>query len=1131
LAKIIMVLTIIGAGFFCLQMLPIGQPKVSQAAGQSQVLISEVQITGGAGKTENDFIELFNPNNFSVNLKGYRLVKRSKTGAADSSIKSWSADAFIPPNGYYLWANSNYTDIAATPDATTTATVSDDNGIALRFGPADTGVIIDSLAWGEAQNIFIEGQVFPTNPGANQSLERRLNLDINNNSLDFFIQENSNPQNSLSVTLPPTAQCGNGQVESGEQCDDGNLTNGDGCSSSCQAETDLTPPSPSPGEENNTASSSDAAGSPPLQGGQIQGGRENNFGEVVINELVSDPADNEVEWIELYNKTAREIDLSGWWLEDGSKTRTKLSGSLTSGGPSRFKVAEKPAGNLNNGGEIVILYDPGGKIIDQLVYGNWPDGNLEDNAPAAPDPMSLARKFDGYNTFNNVNDFILTLTPTKGAGNLIQAEDESGVEAKAKFDFSNDIFISEILPNPTGDDAKLEFIEIYNAGARQVDLTGWSLSNEDNKKVNLEKISTSTKIQAGEYLALFRPRTKIVLRNDQGEAKLYQPLADKPVMTVIYKNVKEGWSYNLDNPPNPLYQGGAAQGGKLDGEWQWSETITPGAANVVLAVNHAPIVEFSWQKDILAGRPVIFDSSDTDDLDGDSLKYTWDFGDGFKNSLANPEHTFFKAGLYQVKLAVSDGKEIAEKVKSLKIVAGSSAGGVNAETPLTPLLKGGENGIIINEIFPDPTGADIGQEWAELKNQGSAKINLLNWRLENGNGKYKFKNDLWLEVENFYVLNNTVSKLAFKNSEDIISLYDDLDALADQAEYTQAVQGQAYARGQNGKWFWTTKLTPSAENVISLAGSQSLVVNRAAGAAAEAGDYVETTLAQVKEMELGSLVKARGVVAVEPGILGAQIFYIISSSTDAEASAAKPADAGNSLVAETATLAAALNGGIIAAGQDVAVDKLAGKQAMAGIQIYNYKKDFPTLEVGDYIEVAGELAETQGELRIKTKIKNDISVKAHQTPPPALALNCDQVNEEAVGQLISLAGEITAKKSSAFYLDDGGDEVLVYLKKTAGIETKSLAAGQMVAATGILSKTGTGLRLLPRSNDDIVKINRVNEAADLKPQVLGEADQPAEWAVAERDKKLELFKYLLIIAGGIIIILVGLFIKAAIKKG
>jgi cysteine-rich repeat protein len=32
------------------------------------------------------------------------------------------------------------------------------------------------------------------------------------------------------------SQCGNGQVDAGEQCDDGNNLNGDGCSSSCQLE-------------------------------------------------------------------------------------------------------------------------------------------------------------------------------------------------------------------------------------------------------------------------------------------------------------------------------------------------------------------------------------------------------------------------------------------------------------------------------------------------------------------------------------------------------------------------------------------------------------------------------------------------------------------------------------------------------------------------------------------------------------------------------------------------------------------------------------------------------------------------------------------------------------------------------
>jgi cysteine-rich repeat protein len=36
---------------------------------------------------------------------------------------------------------------------------------------------------------------------------------------------------------PPPPVCGNGVVETGEQCDDGNTTSGDGCSSTCTIET------------------------------------------------------------------------------------------------------------------------------------------------------------------------------------------------------------------------------------------------------------------------------------------------------------------------------------------------------------------------------------------------------------------------------------------------------------------------------------------------------------------------------------------------------------------------------------------------------------------------------------------------------------------------------------------------------------------------------------------------------------------------------------------------------------------------------------------------------------------------------------------------------------------------------
>ncbi|MBU0722291.1 lamin tail domain-containing protein [Patescibacteria group bacterium] len=1040
--KIIIILTAVSVGFFCFK---------NVCLAIDYVVISEVQITGGVGKTENDFIEIYNFNNFQVNLKGYRLVKRTKTGITDTSIKSWTTDVFIPANGYYLWANSNYTNISTTPDATTTAAISNDNGIAIRFGAEDTGAIIDSVAWGGAQNIFIEGLIFPTNPGDNQSLARKLNLDTNNNSVDFFVQEKPNPQNSSIVIVPsPTAECGNGNVEDGEQCDDGNLINSDGCNSICQTEND---------EQSNEKNISTSTANVVIQ--QIY-----NFGDVLINEFVSDPADNEVEWVEIYNKIDKEIDLTGWWIEEGSKAKTKLTGIISSSGSGRYKVFEKPAGSLNNDGDIIILYDSSGKIIDQAVYGNWDDGDKNNNAPVASDPFSMARKFDGYNTFNNANDFSVTIKPTKGASNIIQVEDEVSLEAKAKFDFSNDIFISEILPNPIGDDTKLEFIEIYNAGQREVDLTGWSLSNEDDKKKNLENIATSTIIKAGKYLAFFRPRAKIVLHNDQGQVKLFQPLADKPLMLVDYKNVKEGWSYNLiEKSSPPCFV-------KVDEEcWEWSETLTPGAMNVFKIVNHAPEVEFSFKSPALVNIPVIFDNSDTVDQDDDKLKFSWDFGDGFKNNLANPEHTYLKTGIYKVKLAVSDGKEKAEKIKSVKVVGRVDELNINVQLPYPSLARG----IIINEIFPNPDGADVGQEWLELKNTSLNNANLLNWRVENGNGKYKFKSQQMLKAGAFYVLNNAQSKLALKNTDDVINLYNDLDELVDTVEYANTAEGESYAIGANSNWFWTTKVTPAKENIISLADSKSIIAAWTSKAVLGADGYIETTLEKIKELEIGSLVKIKGTVAVEPGILGVQIFYIVGSP---------------------------------------------------GMQIYNYKKDFPMLKVGDYIEVTGELTQSQDEFRIKTKDKNDINVIERKQAPVALALSCDAINEENVGQLITIMGEITDKKNSTLYVDDGSDEIQIYIKKNTGIDTKILASGQQVSITGILSKTKTGLRLMPRYQTDIVKINSTNE---LSPQVFGEVVKSKEWDVAQRDKKLELLKYLLIIAGGVIIILAGLFVKARRK--
>lgn len=861
--------------------------------------------------------------------------------------------------------------------------------------------------------------------------------------------------------------CGNGVLETGEACDDGNVNNGDGCDSSCQTET------AAGGTGENAAIPPD----PPLSRGV-------SSGEVVINELVSDPADDEVEWIELYNNADREIDLTGWWLEDGSKAKTKLSGIIKAGGSGRYQIIEQPKGNLNNSGDLVMLYTSDSRLIDRLAYGDWDDGNLNDNAPVAHDPDSLARLSDGYNTFNNADDFAVTDRTTKGSSNLIQTQEEGSAAAKASFDFSDRIYLWEILPNPSGNDAQGEFIEIFNADSRAVNLTGWSLSNEDGKKINFEKFATSTIIQAGEYLAFFRPATKLVLHNDQGEARLFQPLADQPLRAVSYQDVKEGWSY--DNAKIANYDANAANNANAD--WVWSKTPTPGAANIITAASQPLEADFGFPDHVFAGQPVVFDSSDTLDSGSGILKYSWDFGDGFKNTLANPEHTFFQAGAYQVQLTVSNDQETATKEKSLVVAASATPLALGEKIILSPALAAEQ--VIFNELLPNPAGADTGQEWLELKNPTGQRINLLNWRVENENGKYKFKNDLWLEAGGLYLLSNSVSKLALKNSADTVSLYDGAGEPADQVQYMAAAQGEAYARGQNDKWFWTTKLTPGRENEISVAGSRSGAINQESGIEEKAEDYMEVDLDKVGELASGDLVKAQGVVAVLPGILGAQFFYIVSGSAGSSAAVASSSDAA----------------------------------VAAGVQIYNYKKDFPELKVGDSLIVSGEISQAQGEARIKTKSQEDMAVISHGPAPTALALACDQLSEENVGQLISLTGEITEKKSVSLYLDDGSGELLIYFKKTAGLSTAGATLGQTASVTGILTKTSTGLRLLPRSPDDL----DLESASGPEPQVLGASAAGDDWALAERNKKVELFKYLLIISGGVIMVLVGLLWK--VKK-
>lgn len=113
------------------------------------------------------------------------------------------------------------------------------------------------------------------------------------------------------------------------------------------------------------------------------------FAQVRINEVAwmgsSDNAN--AEWVELYNDSDSEINLTGWTLAIGDTSVISLKNSIAAQGyflmerTSDNSVPGVPmdmfyAGALSNDGKNLILKDSSGTVVQDLgISGKWPAGN------------------------------------------------------------------------------------------------------------------------------------------------------------------------------------------------------------------------------------------------------------------------------------------------------------------------------------------------------------------------------------------------------------------------------------------------------------------------------------------------------------------------------------------------------------------------------------------------------------------------------------------------------------------------------------------------------------------------------------------------------------------------------------
>jgi len=266
---------------------------------------------------------------------------------------------------------------------------------------------------------------------------------------------------------------------------------------------------------------------------------------LLINEIYSAPASGEKEWVELYNPTSTDVDLTDYSLKDGGVTAKNLSGTISHDGYFIFEVS---SGWLNNSGETLsLIYKPTSATIDQVNYGDWNDN--QDHQPLAPSlGKSLSRIPSGADTDNDKSDFRV-LTPSKNTENLLPV-------------YTNQIIINEIFPQPattSGD----EFIELYNLGSVDVDLSNWQLDDIAGSGSSPYTIPAGTIISASGYITFYNPVDHISL-NDTGDwARLVDPNDDEK-SSINYNSTNRGQSYS-----------------KFADNWQWTTTLTPGAENIL----------------------------------------------------------------------------------------------------------------------------------------------------------------------------------------------------------------------------------------------------------------------------------------------------------------------------------------------------------------------------------------------------------------------------------------------------------------------------------------------------------------------------------------------------------------------
>ncbi len=155
-------------------------PKISLAQNLP-IIINQVLIGQNEG-VKNEFIELYNPNDSPLNLEGYSLKKKTASGAESNLISNKNFLGVIPTKGFFLISSSEFKEIKADLNYSSTASLSINNSLLLYNQNKE---VIDKIGWGDSSDFYQKPIINPKN---NEVIKRiKFNYDNPKNAEDFII--------------------------------------------------------------------------------------------------------------------------------------------------------------------------------------------------------------------------------------------------------------------------------------------------------------------------------------------------------------------------------------------------------------------------------------------------------------------------------------------------------------------------------------------------------------------------------------------------------------------------------------------------------------------------------------------------------------------------------------------------------------------------------------------------------------------------------------------------------------------------------------------------------------------------------------------------------------------------------